>query len=65
MFLCELKPLTQKFCQEPVAFAGGLFSGLLHLKLAEEPLKTWLSKQGISNYSPAAISQQPQNIVIE
>lgn len=28
--------------QEPVAFAGGMFAGLLRLDLKEEPLKEWI-----------------------
>lgn len=30
--------------QEPVAFAGGIFAGLLRLDLNEDPLKEWVAK---------------------
>ena len=30
--------------QEPVAFLGGLFAGLLRLDLSEDPLKEWVSR---------------------
>lgn len=33
------------FCeQEPIAFLGGVFAGLLRLDLNEEPLKDWVAK---------------------
>lgn len=45
MFLTELSPLVQELTRQPVAFLGGLFTGLLRLSLAEEPVKTWLTQQ--------------------
>jgi hypothetical protein len=30
--------------QEPLAFLGGVFAGLLRLDLNEEPLKDWVAK---------------------
>ncbi|MBW4441578.1 MAG: hypothetical protein KME10_10165 [Plectolyngbya sp. WJT66-NPBG17] len=45
MFLTELSPLVQELAQQPVAFLGGLFTGLLRLSLTEEPVKTWLNQQ--------------------
>lgn len=30
--------------QEPVAFAGGMFAGLLRLDLNEDPLKEWVTR---------------------
>lgn len=30
--------------QEPIAFLGGVFAGLLRLDLNEEPLKDWVAK---------------------
>ncbi|MBE9043253.1 hypothetical protein IQ255_02310 [Pleurocapsales cyanobacterium LEGE 10410] len=70
MFLTELSPAFQKFIQQPVAFAGGFVSGILQLKLNEEPLSQWLEKQG---YDPAGASNavtsnnsdKPQSIDIE
>jgi len=46
MFLDELKPLFSELTKQPVAFMGGFVSGILQLKLQEEPLATWLNKQG-------------------
>lgn len=58
MFLTELTPVLQKFIQQPVAFASGFVSGVLHLNLNEEPLSQWLEKQG---YNQANNSTAPQN----
>lgn len=30
--------------QEPVAFLGGIFAGILRLDLNEEPLKEWVTR---------------------
>ncbi|KAF7813398.1 UPF0426 protein [Senna tora] len=30
--------------QEPVAFMGGIFAGILRLDLEEEPLKEWVTR---------------------
>ncbi len=46
MFLDELSPLFKELMQSPVAFMGGLASGLLRLNLDQDPVKTWLEKQG-------------------
>ena len=46
MFLNELQPIWQEFTKQPIAFMGGFVSGALRLNLAEEPLKSWLEKQG-------------------
>lgn len=45
MFITELSPLVQELTQQPVAFLGGLFTGLLRLSLNEEPVKSWLTQQ--------------------
>lgn len=45
MFITELSPLAQELAQQPVAFLGGLFTGLLRLSLNEEPVKSWLIQQ--------------------
>jgi hypothetical protein len=45
MFLTELSPLVQELTQQPVAFLGGLMSGLLRLNLADDPIKSWLDQQ--------------------
>jgi hypothetical protein len=64
MFLTELAPAVQKLIQQPVAFASGFISGVLHLNLNEEPLSQWLEKQGY-NSSAAQNSDRPQSIDID
>jgi hypothetical protein len=66
----ELKPILQELLMQPVAFMGGLVSGFLRLDLKEDPLKTWLEKQGGSPASSATTNGQkknsgPQSISIE
>ncbi|MEM8777628.1 MAG: hypothetical protein AAGF26_01900 [Cyanobacteria bacterium P01_G01_bin.49] len=51
MFLDELQPIAKEFFQQPLAFAGGIVSGTLRLKLSEDPLKSWLDKQGFSTFT--------------
>jgi hypothetical protein len=69
MFLTELAPALQKLVQQPVAFASGFVSGVLHLNLNEEPLSQWLAKQGYNsvgnNSSTANKSDRPQSIDID
>lgn len=42
----ELKPILQELTREPIAFFGGFVSGLLKLNLNDDPVKTWIEKQG-------------------
>lgn len=49
MFLSELSPVLQNLLRQPIAFSSGFFSGVLQLKLNEEPLSSWLAKQGYSS----------------
>jgi hypothetical protein len=70
MFLTELAPAFQKLIQQPVAFASGFVSGVLHLNLNEEPLSQWLEKQGynsvgFNNSTAANKSDRPQSIDID
>ncbi|PSB07927.1 hypothetical protein C7B62_18325 [Pleurocapsa sp. CCALA 161] len=69
MFLTELAPALQKLIQQPVAFASGFISGVLHLNLDEEPLSQWLEKQGYNsnsnNSSVTKNSDRPQSIDID
>ncbi len=51
MFLDELQPIFKELMQQPLAFAGGLVSGALKLKLSEDPLKSWLQQQGMTDFS--------------
>ncbi|TVQ45382.1 MAG: hypothetical protein EA365_08070 [Gloeocapsa sp. DLM2.Bin57] len=48
MFLQELNPIFQEFIKQPVPFVNGLIAGALRLNLAEDPLKSWLEKQGLT-----------------
>ncbi|MBD2113348.1 MULTISPECIES: hypothetical protein [Cyanophyceae] len=48
MFLDELTPFVQELTAHPVAFLGGLASGLLRLSLSDDPVKSWLQNQGIT-----------------
>ncbi|XP_009621449.1 UPF0426 protein At1g28150, chloroplastic [Nicotiana tabacum] len=38
------EPILKDALKEPVAFAGGIFAGLLRLDLNEDPLKEWVAK---------------------
>ena len=52
MFITELSPIFKEFIQHPVSFVGGLFSGVLRLNLAEDPVKSWLDQQtGFNSYT--------------
>ena len=72
MFVDELTPIVKELAGQPVAFLGGLFSGLFRLNLSEDPVKTWLDQQsgeaepGVSN-APNQNSKNsgPQTISIE
>jgi hypothetical protein len=46
MFIEELKPVVTELTKQPIAFMGGFVSGVLKLNPSEEPLKSWLEKQG-------------------
>lgn len=64
----ELSPLGQEILGNPTAFLGGFFAGVLRLNLAEDPVKSWLEKQGLqtmegNNGNPTV--ESPQSIEIE
>ncbi|MDY6805725.1 MAG: hypothetical protein SXA11_18215 [Cyanobacteriota bacterium] len=72
MFLSELTPVLKELTQQPTAFVGGFFSGILRLNLEEDPVKSWLEKNGVSSsYTTAPEpenneeSSGPQSITIE
>lgn len=69
MFISELSPIFKELLQQPLAFTGGFFSGVLRLNFQEEPLASWLSKNGFdpSNPNINAInnSNKPQSISID
>lgn len=61
MFLTELSPLVQELTQQPAAFLGGLFSGLLRLSLNEEPVKTWLTQHAGTTVYTTGSTTNPHN----
>ncbi len=72
MFFDELSPLIKEITQQPVAFFGGLVSGLLRLSLADDPVKGWLDEQtGTASYSASGSGAHsgngngPQSISID
>ncbi|GAB4343973.1 MAG: hypothetical protein Fur0042_07440 [Cyanophyceae cyanobacterium] len=68
MFITELKPLFDESLRQPIAFLGGLASGLLRLDLDREPVKNWLDEQrGQPRVSapPPASDARPQTITID
>ena len=38
MFLDELTPIVKELVEQPVAFLGGFFSGMLRLNLNDDPV---------------------------
>ena len=72
MFLDELSPIFKQVTQHPVSFVGGLFSGLLRLNLADDPVKGWLDQQLDDHIYTASTTQEhngktggPQSISID
>jgi hypothetical protein len=71
MFLTELQPALVELTQQPIAFLGGFVSGVLRLNLADDPLKSWLEKQGMTTTTYTNTSSSngsgsgPQSISID
>lgn len=74
MFFDEFQPLLKEFTKEPIAFMGGFFSGVFHLNLSDDPVKSWLNEQASSpnsNGSSGSDTHQngngnkPQSITID
>ena len=72
MFLDELSPIFKQLTQHPVSFVGGLFSGLLRLNLADDPVRGWLDQQLDTNIYTSSTPQghngktgKPQSISID
>ncbi|CAD5959671.1 hypothetical protein PA905_07740 [Planktothrix agardhii CCAP 1459/11A] len=68
----ELKPILEELTREPIAFLGGFVSGLLKLSLNDDPIKTWIEKQGGTTVSSSSDSNNnngnsggPQSIQID
>jgi hypothetical protein len=70
VFIDELTPVFKELTQQPLAFMGGFFSGLLRLNLADDPVKSWLDQQAGVSYPSTSDVQTgngsgPQSISIE
>ncbi len=69
MFVDELTPFVRELARQPVAFCGGFFSGLFRLDLSEDPVKSWLNKQGAAPtaapVSSTVDTKGPQSIDID
>ncbi|NMF84271.1 hypothetical protein [Nodosilinea sp. P-1105] len=71
MFLDELSPFARELASHPVPFLGGLASGLLRLSLNDDPVKSWLAKQGVnpsimtSDHDNHRNGDGPQSITID
>jgi hypothetical protein len=61
MFVDELTPFVRELTRQPVAFFGGFFSGLFHLDLSEDPVKSWLNKQGANPVSDSVSTKSAHN----
>jgi hypothetical protein len=70
VFVSELMPVLKELSQQPIAFLGGFFSGVFHINLGDDPVKSWLDKQAGVSYpsattSPNGKGNSPQSITIE
>ena len=67
----ELTPILKELTQQPIAFLGGFVSGILKLNLNDDPVKTWLQKEGaavsptVSDVEDSNSNNGPQSITIE
>ena len=72
MFFEELSPILKQLTQHPVSFLGGFVSGVLHLNLTDDPVRSWLDQQISSSTYTSSTTQAhngktsgPQTISIE
>lgn len=65
MLIEELKPLVEELTKQPISFFGGFVSGILRLNTNEEPLKSWLEKQGNCQANNRSKTTGPETITIE
>lgn len=70
MFLDELTPLFKELAGHPVSFLGGFVSGILRLRLSDDPVKSWLDGQRGTTYTTSTIgvnngNGRPQSISID
>ncbi len=67
----ELGLILKELVEQPVAFVGGLVTGMLRLSLSEDPVRSWLDNQSDQTDYPSAPSGNngkssgPQSISIE
>jgi hypothetical protein len=70
----ELSPIMKELSAHPVAFLGGLASGLLRLNLTDDPVKSWLeqrsgqpvdSSSNSDSSDPSSNGSGPQSISID
>jgi hypothetical protein len=61
MFMDELTPIFRELTQQPIAFMGGLFSGIFRLHLADDPVKSWLDQQSGSSAHSSSTSTHHHN----
>ena len=50
----ELSPLMQELARHPIAFLGGLASGIFRLNLSDEPVKGWLDQRMGKSYADSS-----------
>lgn len=70
MFLDELTPLFKELTGHPVSFLGGFVSGILRLRLGDDPVKSWLDGQRSNTYTTSTTgvhngNGKPQTISID
>lgn len=72
MFVTELTPIFKELTQQPIAFLGGLLSGVFRLNLSDDPVKSWLDEQiGSNSYTAPTTGSEngrssgPQSISID
>ncbi|MCY7284783.1 MAG: hypothetical protein LH679_15420 [Cyanobacteria bacterium CAN_BIN43] len=67
MFLTELTPLVQELVGQPVAFLGGLVSGILRLNLCDDPVISLLDQHASFTGTSASSNWRtgPQSIDID
>jgi len=72
MFLNELTPVFKELAEQPIAFLGGLVSGLLRINLQDDPVKSWLDEQIGSSANTSSTAEEnnaqssgPQSITID
>lgn len=54
----ELSPLMKELTSHPIAFLGGFASGLFHLNLNDDPVKTWLDQRAKADVAASPTSSE-------